>query len=352
MVELDPRTGAPLGSFAVGNGPSAVAVGPGAVWVANRTDGTVSRIDPETGVAETQRVGGAPSALVADERGVWVANSGDQTVVHVDSRTLTNTAPVRVGSTPAGLTLVDGEVWTATAEAPAAHRGGTLRVSQGGGGGPVDPIFGGPVHGLAYDGLVGYRRAGGAAGGTLVAGLATTVPDAGPDGLTYRFRLRPNVRFSNGAPVTPRDVRASVERMLVLGDPEGNDDLTAIRGAKRCTRTGCDLSDGIEIDQAARTVTLHLSRPDPEFLHKLHRRVHHAGEQPAQAHDHDAPAGHRAVHDRSLGPETRRAARAQPALPRVVAGPAGWLPGPHRGPIRLLGRAKSPPWSAARPTSR
>ena len=270
VVELDPRTGAPLGSVAVGNGPSAIAVGPGAVWVANRTDGTVSRIDPETGaVGGLLLVGGAPSALVADERGVWVANSGDQTVVHVDSRTLTNTATVRIGSTPAGLTLVDGEVWTATAEAPGTHRGGTLRVSAGGGG-HVDPISGSWMHGLAYDSLVGYRRAGGASGGTLVAGLATTVPDAGPDGLTYRFRLRPNVRFSNGAPVTPRDVRASLERLLALGDPEGNDDLTAIRGAKRCKPNGCDLSDGIEIDQAARTVTLHLSRPDPEFLHKLH----------------------------------------------------------------------------------
>ena len=269
VVELDPRTGAPLASFAVGNGPSAVAVGPDAVWVANRTDGTVSRIDPGTGVAEIRRTGKAPSALAADERGVWVANSGDQTVVHVDSRSLAKTATVRVGSTPAGLTVVDGEVWTATAEAPATHRGGTLRVSQGGGGGPVDPIFGGPVPALAYDGLVGHRRAGGAAGGALVAGLATTVPDAGPDGLTYRFRLRPNVRFSNGAPVTPRDVRASIERMLVLGDPEGNDDLTAIRGAKRCTRTGCELLDGIEIDQTARTLTLHLSRADGEFLHKL-----------------------------------------------------------------------------------
>ena len=269
MVELDPRTGAPLGSFAVGNGPSAIAVGPGAVWVANRSDGTVSRIDPETGVAENRRIGRTPSALVADERGVWVANSGDQTVVHVDSRNLTITATVRVGSTPAGLTLVDGEVWMATGEAPAAHRGGTLRVSQGGGG-DIDPISDSWVHGVAYDGLVGYRRAGGAAGGTLVAGLATTVPDAGPDGLTYRFRLRPQVRFSNGAPVTPRDVRASIERMLALGGPGGTDDLTAIRGGKRCKPKGCDLSDGIEIDQAARTVTLHLSTPDPEFLHKLH----------------------------------------------------------------------------------
>ena len=40
------------------------------------------------------------------------------------------------------------------------------------------------------------------------------------------------------------------------------------RGALRVKR--CDLSDGIETDPAARTVTFHLSRPDPDFLHKLH----------------------------------------------------------------------------------
>ena len=43
---LDPRSGTPLARIPVGNGPSGVAVGAGAVWVANRSDGTVSRIDP------------------------------------------------------------------------------------------------------------------------------------------------------------------------------------------------------------------------------------------------------------------------------------------------------------------
>ena len=61
----------------------------------------------------------------------------------------------------------------------------------------------------------------------------------------------------------------------------------------------------------------------------------------------DAPAGHGALHDRTLGPETRRAAGAQPSLPCVVARPAGWLPGPHRDPIRVHGRASRRRSSAA-----
>src|SRR6185436_6774069 len=44
-----------------------------------------------------------------------------------------------------------------------------------------------------------------------------------------------------------------------------------IVGARRCTAASgrCDLSRGIEADARTRTITIHLTRPDPEFLHKL-----------------------------------------------------------------------------------
>ena len=67
---------------------------------------------------------------------------------------------------------------------------------------------------LAYDGLTAYRRVGGAAGSTLVANLATDVPEPEDDGLTYVFELRPDLRFSDGTEVEPEDFRSSIERML------------------------------------------------------------------------------------------------------------------------------------------
>ena len=42
-----------------------------------------------------------------------------------------------------------------------------------------------------------------------------------------------------------------------------------IRGADGCSRSRCDLSSGIVVDDAARTITFRLSEPDPDFLYKL-----------------------------------------------------------------------------------
>ena len=199
--------------------------------------------------------------------------------------------------------MVNGTVWTAALAETSTHRGGTLRVtiSDLGDRFPADPArFANLTEptSLVYDGLVAYRRAGGSAGTALAADLATDLPEPSPDGRTYRFRLRPNLRFSNGAPVTPEDVRASLARLLVLGNTGAYDELNAIPGAAGCTDRHlpvrarfqrCDLSDGVEIDAATRTVTFHLTRPDADFLHKLH----------------------------ALGPTEGWLAGAQPALPPV-----------------------------------
>jgi len=190
------------------------------------------------------------------------------------------TRTLDVESRPSALALVGGTVWTAALAAPATHRGGTLRVSSQyyGGPAPSDPISLGPHIGLAYDSLVAYRRAGGSAGTALVADLAAEVPVPSPDLRTYRFRLRRGLRFSDGAPVTAGDVRASFARVLAIGDPEWYDELNAISGARRCADPDrrprarferCDLSQGVETDDAARTVTFHLTKPDADFLHKL-----------------------------------------------------------------------------------
>ena len=205
------------------------------------------------------------------------------------------------GSSPAAIAVAGGSVWVAADAPQSAHRGGTLRVSL-----PHAPgaaIVLDPLHwlsyttsataqldSLAYDGLVGYRRVEGAAGHTLVGALATTAPTPSADGKTYVFTLRPGLRYSDGRPVRPTDFRASMERFLVAGrdwpPAVGLPRLySAIVGAPRCMRPGarCDLSRGIETNVPARTITIHLSRPDGDLLHKL--TMHFASVVPADSPD-------------------------------------------------------------------
>jgi peptide/nickel transport system substrate-binding protein len=299
--------------------------------VTNRIDGTLYRIDPSTdAVTEAVPVGRDPRAVAADDDGVWVANAGDGTVMRIDPRDRDVTDTIAIEGSPAALTVADGTVWTAAHAATATHRGGTLRVSHMR---PtpaepslIDPAYPSLQASLAYDGLLGYRRAGGSAGGTVVANLADDLPERSPDSRTYVFRLRRNIRFADGAPLRPEDVRASIERVLVLPDPDFKSDIPPIRGVARCKRRSCDLTHGIETDAAARTVTIHLSRPDPEFLHKF-------------AYIFIVPAGSpaRPVTTRALpgtGPYTverwdpRRGGLLvrKSALRRVVARSARWLP--------------------------
>jgi YVTN family beta-propeller protein len=74
VAEVDVTGGSVVRSIRAGSSVDAVAVGAGSVWVASALDGTVSRIDPATGmIVATIPVGPNPFELVVDENGVWVA---------------------------------------------------------------------------------------------------------------------------------------------------------------------------------------------------------------------------------------------------------------------------------------
>jgi YVTN family beta-propeller protein len=71
---LDPDTNRVVDRIPVGLEPVAIAVGAGTVWVANRRGGSVSRIDPRRGeVTATIEVGGRPEDVAVGPAGVWAA---------------------------------------------------------------------------------------------------------------------------------------------------------------------------------------------------------------------------------------------------------------------------------------
>jgi peptide/nickel transport system substrate-binding protein len=288
VTRVNPRTGELVEPIQVGHGPSALAVGEGAVWVVNRHDGTLSRIDPSTNrVSWTGVVGSDPTAVAAGAGSVWVAGGEERTVRRVDPDRPAVVERLPVSDSASAIAVAGGSVWTAATAPQDAHRGGTLRVFV-----PRDPLGLVPMDwldwhayttwatfslsSLAYDGLVAYRRVEGAAGDTLVGALATTVPAPSPDGRTYVFTLRPGLRYSDGRPVRPADFRASIERFLDVARGLSSTETfpshyEGIVGARRCmrSRAPCDLSRGIEADPSGRTITIHLTRPDGDFLHKL-----------------------------------------------------------------------------------
>lgn len=271
---LHPATGRVQQRIGVGNAPGPIQVGGDAVWVANTLDGTVTRIDPATNaVVATVRVGEGPSALAVAEDGVWVADELGGALVRIDPGRDAVAERIVTGQRPSGLAAGGGRLWVAARDASAEHRGGTLRVSVP----EVDGIEQGyPAVSwmtLSGDGLTAYRRTSGPAGASIVPDLATSLPTPTDGGRTYTFAMREGIRYSTGERVRPGDIRRGVERFFRLGVPIGvaPDYYDRIVGAAACRRrpATCDLSRGIVADEAANTVTIHLTEPDADLLHRL-----------------------------------------------------------------------------------
>jgi len=78
------------------------------------------------------------------------------------------------------------------------------------------------VIGLMFDGLLNYKK-----NGDLVPALAADLPKTSADGLTYTFKLRPNLKFSDGHALTSDDVKFTYQ---LAYDPAYKDVASPRRG--------------------------------------------------------------------------------------------------------------------------
>jgi peptide/nickel transport system substrate-binding protein len=289
VVKLNPRNGQLLRKIQVGHlGPHAIAVGLGSVWVANSPDGTVTQIDPVSeSVVDEETVGANPSGVGIVGEEVWTTNERAGTISRVDPARLRRSKTIHVGGRPSALVAGGGTVYVAARPDAIAHRGGTLTVAfeccrsrpaletLDLADGSLNSLWRFPA--LTNDGLLAYRQVAGQAGNQLVPDLARAMPNISADRKTYRFHLRPNVRYSNGRPVKASDFRYGIERALKLQWRTGHNfnssivkyTFRSIRGADRCHRHRCNLAAGIVADDVDRTLSFHLSASDPYFLYKL-----------------------------------------------------------------------------------
>ena len=315
VLKIDPETSRPTASVGVGNFPSAIAAGADSIWVTNRADGTVTRIDARTLTPQTIPVGHGPSALSVNDSGAWIANSGDNTVVRVDIATnaVAETADVgdgpsavhatddavwvangsdgtvmrldpesgdvektiEVGGTPTAFASLDDRVWVSVAPAPPPRpeAGGAARLALEEEFPSLDPGLGlaPQLHFATCANLVTYPDAPAPEGSRIVPEVAAAVPTPTAGGTTYTFTIRPGFRFSppSGERVTAETFKQTIER---IADPRMTSVYTApafsaIEGFEDYASGKASELSGL----VARgdTLTVRLSRPDGGFLSVL-----------------------------------------------------------------------------------
>jgi peptide/nickel transport system substrate-binding protein len=172
------------------------------------------------------------------------------------------------------------------------HRGGTLKLLAKAAGGTLDPQVNytleyWQLYQASYDGLLAFKKAGGNAAFDVVPDLASGYKIKN-GGKTWVFNLRKGIKFSNGQPLTTKDVVASFQRIFKVKSPTSGSFYSGIVGASKCLKTPatCTLAGGVTGNAKSNTVTINLTAPDPEFKYKL--AVPHASIVPANSPPNDA----------------------------------------------------------------
>jgi YVTN family beta-propeller protein len=113
LVRIDPLTGKMSSTrTTIGTSPMRVAVGEGAVWVADPLSGSVTRVDPGSGKASKVIPVARDVAGIAVGLGsVWVANATDGRVYRIDPSTNRVAQQIPVGTGIDSVVVGAGSVW-------------------------------------------------------------------------------------------------------------------------------------------------------------------------------------------------------------------------------------------------
>jgi DNA-binding beta-propeller fold protein YncE len=122
-----PEVSSPI---AVGRPPLRIAASAQAVWVTSERDGTITRLDPETGKPLTRPLhpGFGVAGIAIGGKWVWVTNSLRGRLLRLDPKTGRVLKTIDVGGHPGPIALGGGRVWIADE----SGRGITAVNSEGG----------------------------------------------------------------------------------------------------------------------------------------------------------------------------------------------------------------------------
>jgi DNA-binding SARP family transcriptional activator len=285
VERIDPATDKITASGPVPADSSAIAFGGGYVWVANETEGTVSKIDGSGHIVHTYDTGqGAAKESYADGT-LWVANQDEGTVTGIDAatgdeKTLLFGHPLQTVAALPGRLLVLLNPGRTYEDRIDALRGKVARVIV-----PIyqlgdpDPAVGPPPNPFVFQldhatcaPLLGYPAAAPPAGQRLVPEVAEALPSLSRDRRTYTFVVRKGFRFAppSGASLDAETFRFSIERALSPGlgpRAPGFGYLADLKGAKAFHVGRAAHVAGIRV--RGNRISFTLMRPSPDFLERL-----------------------------------------------------------------------------------
>jgi DNA-binding beta-propeller fold protein YncE len=99
----------------VGSAPLRIAAGAGTVWVTSEGDGTLTRLDPESGepVGEPAQLGAGISGVAVGGRWVWVTDPRRGELLRLDPEDGRLLKRIELGGAPGPIALGGGRVWVA-----------------------------------------------------------------------------------------------------------------------------------------------------------------------------------------------------------------------------------------------
>ena len=159
---------------------------------------------------------------------------------------------------------------TTSSSSGSGKSGGTASVLFGTAPDSLDPQFGYTTQAaepdwITYTGLLTYAHASGTAGGQLIPGLATALPQISADGKTYTLTLRKGLVFSNGTPVKASDFTYTIERMLKLNWGGKSFVTQYVKGAAAFDGGKAKTISGITADDATGKIVITLVQPYGAF---------------------------------------------------------------------------------------
>ncbi len=162
---------------------------------------------------------------------------------------------------------------SSTASSGGGNEGGTLVGAYSAFPDYMDPALSHTIEGWTatfdtYIPLLTYAHADGKAGGKVIPGLATALPEVSDGGKTYTMTLRKGLKYSNGEPVVASDFTHALERVFVLNS-SGSPFYEDIVGAAQFMKTKKGGIPGVETDDKTGTITIHLTHPRGTFENEL-----------------------------------------------------------------------------------